>query len=91
MQNRKIPLRQCVACRELRDKRELLRVVKNSEGRIFLDLTSKAAGRGAYVCDDPECIKKLRKARLLNRVFSCAVDDGVYAAVEEQYFGKEQS
>lgn len=79
----------CIACRELKDKRELLRVVKNSDGEIFIDLTSKAQGRGAYICDKSECIAKLRKQRLLNKVFSCAVDDGVYARIEEEYFGSK--
>lgn len=91
MPDKKIPLRQCIACRELKEKRSMLRVVKNSEGKIFLDFSFKAAGRGAYVCDNPECIKKLKKGRLLNRVFSCAVDDEIYAAVEEEYFGKNQN
>ena len=91
MSTKKIPLRQCIACRELKEKSQMLRVVKNSEGKIFLDFTFKAAGRGAYICDNPECIKKLKKARLLNKVFSCAVDEGIYAAVEEEYFVKRQS
>lgn len=88
---KKIPLRMCIACRELKEKRDMLRVVKNSEGKIFLDFSSKASGRGAYICDNPECIKKLRKQRILNKVFSCAVDDGIYSAIEEEYFGKKQS
>lgn len=88
---RKIPLRQCIACRQLKDKREMLRVVKNQEGDIFLDLTSKASGRGAYVCDDAECIKKIKKSRLINRVFSCEVSDAVYKAIEETYFGKNEN
>lgn len=79
----------CIACRELKDKRELLRVVKNSDGEIFIDLTSKAQGRGAYICDKSECIAKLRKQRILNKVFSCAVDDEVYARIEEEYFGSK--
>lgn len=87
---KKIPLRMCVACRELKEKKSMLRVVKNSEGKIFIDFSSKAAGRGAYVCDNPDCVKKLKKQRILNKVFSCEVDDGVYAAVEEEYFGKRQ-
>ena len=91
MPNKKIPLRQCIACRELKEKKSMLRIVKNSEGNIFLDFSWKAAGRGAYICDNPDCIKKLRKGRLLNKVFSCAVDDAVYAAVEEEYFGKNQN
>ena len=81
----------CIACRELKEKRALLRIVKNSAGEIFLDFSSKAAGRGAYICDNPECIKKLKKSRLLNKVFSCAVDDSIYAAVEEEYFGKHEN
>ena len=65
----------------------MLRVVKNAEGRIFLDFSSKANGRGAYVCDNPECIAKLKKNRLLDRVFSCKVDASVYLAIEEEYLG----
>jgi hypothetical protein len=86
---KKIPLRMCIACRELKEKKAMLRIVKNSEGNIFLDFSSKAAGRGAYICDNPECIKKLRKGRLLNRVFACEVDESVYGAIEEEYFGKQ--
>lgn len=84
---KKIPLRMCIACRELKEKRDMLRVVKNGEGRIFIDFSSKAAGRGAYVCDNPECIAKLKKQRLLNKVFSCEVSGDVYTAIEEEYFG----
>lgn len=80
----------CVACRELKEKREMLRVVKNGEGKIFLDFSSKASGRGAYICDNPECIKKLKSRKLLNKVFSCAVEDEIYSAIEEEYFGKRQ-
>lgn len=88
---KKIPLRMCVACRELKEKRAMLRVVKNSEGKIFIDFSSKAAGRGAYVCDNSECIKKLSKQKILNKVFSCAVDESVYAAIEEEFFDKGQN
>ena len=91
MPNKKIPLRQCVACRELKEKRDMLRIVKNSDGKIFLDFSSKASGRGAYICDNPECVKKLKKNRILNKVFSCSVDEEIYAAVEEEYFGKKQN
>ena len=85
---KKIPLRQCIACRELKPTKEMLRIVKNKEGEIFLDFSGKAAGRGAYICDNEDCIKKLRKQRLINKVFSCEVDDKVYTAIEEEYFGK---
>jgi hypothetical protein len=88
---KKIPLRMCIACRELKEKREMLRVVKNGENKIFIDFSSKAAGRGAYICDNLECIKKLKKQRLLNKVFSTAVDESVYTSIEEEYFGSKQS
>ncbi len=86
MTTKKTPLRMCIACRQLFEKKEMLRVVK-SENKIFLDFSSKASGRGAYVCDNPDCIKKLKKQKLLNKVFSCVVDDGIYSAIEEAYFG----
>ena len=87
---KKIPLRMCVACRELKEKNQMLRVVKNADGKIFLDFSSKASGRGAYICDNPECIKNLKRKRILNKVFSCAVGDEIYSAIEEEYFGKRQ-
>lgn len=87
---KKIPLRQCIACREMKPKKEMLRIVKNQEGKIFLDFSGKAAGRGAYICNDPACVQKLRKHRLINKVFSCEVDEGVYTAIEEEYFGKRE-
>ena len=86
---KKIPLRMCIACRELKEKKAMLRIVKNQEGEIFLDFSSKASGRGAYICDNPDCIKKLKKQRLINKTFSCEVEDKVYTAIEEEYFGKK--
>ena len=90
MSEKKLPLRMCISCRELKEKRNLLRIVKNSEGKIFLDYSSKASGRGAYICDNPDCIKRLKQKRLLNKTFSCEVDDGIYSAVEEEYFGNRK-
>ncbi|MDE7380199.1 MAG: YlxR family protein [Clostridia bacterium] len=86
---KKIPLRQCIACRELKEKKVMLRVVKTAEGKVFLDFSGKASGRGAYICDNPSCITKLKKSRLLDKVFSCRIDDGIYAAIEEEYFGRK--
>ena len=60
---KKIPMRQCVGCREMRPKRELVRVVKSPEGEITLDFKGKAPGRGAYVCPNVDCLKKARKAK----------------------------
>ena len=82
---KKLPLRMCIACRQLKEKRDMLRVVKNAEGKVFIDFSFKAAGRGAYICDSEECVKKLRKYKLLNKAFSCEVEDEVYHAVEVEY------
>lgn len=83
-----VPMRMCIACREMMQKRELLRVVKSADGRIGLDFSGKAAGRGAYICNRPDCVKKLGKQKLLNKVFSADVPDEVYARIEEEFFGK---
>ena len=80
---RKIPQRQCVGCREMKDKKALLRIVKTPEGEILLDSTGKKSGRGAYVCPDPECLKKARKTKRLARVLECEIPEAVYAEMEE--------
>ena len=81
---RKIPQRQCVGCREMKDKKALLRIVKTPEGEILLDSTGKKSGRGAYVCPDPECLKKERKSRALELAFDTAIPAEVYDALEGQ-------
>ena len=87
---KRIPLRMCIACREMKPKQEMTRVVKNADGEIFADPTGKAAGRGAYICKSAECAKKLKKNRLLNRAFGTAISDEVYQAVEEALVGKQE-
>ena len=84
---KKVPMRTCIACKANKPKKELLRVVKFGED-ISLDLTGKANGRGAYVCGDIECIKKLRKTKALNRAFQMEVGEDVYQKIEEQFLGK---
>ncbi|MBE6990477.1 MAG: YlxR family protein [Ruminococcaceae bacterium] len=81
---KKIPQRQCVGCRTMRDKRELLRVVRTPEGEIMLDATGKKSGRGAYVCPDPTCLQKARKSRALSRALETEIPDEVYAALSAQ-------
>ena len=81
---RKIPQRQCVGCRTMKDKKELLRVVRTPEGEIVLDGSGKKSGRGAYVCPQAECLKKARKSRALERAFELAIPDPVYDALEAQ-------
>lgn len=86
---KKIPLRTCIACREEKPKRDMLRVVKNADGEIRLDFSGKLPGRGAYLCNNEACVKKLRKYRLLHKNFSCDVPEEVYARIEEEFLGKE--
>ena len=70
---KKIPMRQCLGCREMKPKKELIRAVRSAEGQISLDFKGKASGRGAYVCPNKECLKKAIKSRAFERAFSCAI------------------
>ena len=81
---KKIPLRQCVGCREMKPKRELIRVVKSPEGEVSLDFKGKKPGRGAYLCPDPACLARARKSKALERAFSAPLPEEVYQALEEQ-------
>ena len=87
MQVKKIPMRMCIACKTMLPKKEMLRIVKNKEGEIVLDRTGKVSGRGAYICGNPECLKKLVKNKLLNRVFETEIPSEVYVKIEEEFFG----
>lgn len=80
---KKIPLRQCVGCREMKPKPQLIRLVKPSQGPIALDLSGKDPGRGAYLCLQESCLKRARKSRALERAFSAAITPEVYASLEE--------
>ena len=80
---KKIPMRQCVGCRQMKPKRELRRVVKSPEGKISLDLTGKQSGRGAYVCRDPGCLKKAIKTKALGRALDAAVPDEIYTLLSD--------
>ena len=75
---KKIPMRMCLGCGEHKPKRELMRIVKNKEGEISIDLTGQATGRGAYVCVSIDCLEKCKKGRKLNRAFSCEIPDEIY-------------
>ena len=81
---RKIPMRMCVGCREMKPKQSLLRVVKPQEGDAHIDRTGKAPGRGAYVCDNIECLKKAEKIRALDRALDTKIEEGVFCALEKQ-------
>lgn len=81
---KKIPIRQCLGCREHKQKNELIRVVRSPEGEISLDFRGKEPGRGAYLCPTPECLARARKSRAIERALSAPVSEEVYAALEEQ-------
>lgn len=92
---KKIPLRKCTGCTEMKPKRELIRVVKSPEtkdadgnvlsgGEISLDLTGKKPGRGAYVCKNTQCFEKARKARRFERSLSCKIPDEVYEQMKTE-------
>ncbi len=78
IKEKKIPMRQCVGCREMKTKSELVRVVKPKEGEISLDFVGKLPGRGAYVCKSAVCLERAKKSRALERAFSCSVSSEVY-------------
>ncbi len=90
MSTKKIPMRMCTACREMKPKRELVRVVKTPEGEIKLDLTGKLNGRGAYLCKSVECLKKAEKSGALQRAFSNSVSKEIYESLERQFLDNEK-
>ena len=83
MQKKKLPMRMCTGCGEMKPKKELIRVVHSAEGEISLDKTGKKSGRGAYICNNPECLKKARKAKRFEKAFGCAIPDTIYIQLEE--------
>ncbi len=84
MVQKKIPMRQCLGCRETLPKREMIRVVRSPEGELSLDFKGKAPGRGAYLCGKAECLKKARKSRAIGRALGVEVPEEVYEALERQ-------
>ncbi|MCH5192456.1 MAG: YlxR family protein [Oscillospiraceae bacterium] len=83
-QAKKIPMRMCLGCGEMKPKKELIRAVRSPEGEISIDLTGKKNGRGAYICRSAECFRKARKARRLEKSFSCKISDEVYDNMEKE-------
>lgn len=81
---KKIPMRQCMGCRERKPKKELVRVVRSPEGTVSVDLRGKAPGRGAYVCPNPECLKKAVRSRALERNLEVEIPEAVLRRLEEE-------
>ena len=86
---RKIPQRQCLGCREMKNKKDLIRVVRSPEGEISLDFKGKKPGRGAYVCHDIACLQRARKTRALERAFETAIPPEVYDSMEAELRGAD--
>ena len=84
MKQKKIPMRMCIGCREMKEKWQLLRIVRSPEGEISLDPTGKKAGRGAYVCRSRECLMKAIKQHQIEKTFECKVSDEVHSALQEE-------
>lgn len=83
-----IPNRTCIGCNEIKPKKELIRIVKNKEGNIFVDKTGKANGRGAYLCDNIECLEKAIKTKRLERTFETTIDSKIYEDLRGEMLGK---
>lgn len=83
--SKKISLRQCTGCGEMKSKKEMMRVLKTPEGPIVLDVTGKKNGRGAYLCKSTECLKKARKSKGLERSFKMSIPDEVYEDLEKEF------
>lgn len=95
MRQKKIPMRKCTGCNEMKEKKQLVRVVKApdikdengqilQQGEISVDMTGKKPGRGAYVCNDPKCLNAARKARRFEKAFSCKIPDEIFERLEQQ-------
>lgn len=91
MKQKKTPLRKCVGCQEMKDKREMIRIVLNKDGEIRLDFTGKAHGRGAYLCRQRDCFEKAAKSKSLNRAFKKEIPEKVYQELEEAFREEKKS
>lgn len=90
MGTKKVPMRMCTGCREMKPKKELIRVVKTAEDGIKLDLTGKLNGRGAYICKNKECLAKAQKSNALSRAFETNVKGEVYIQLEKELLNEQE-
>lgn len=87
---KKVPLRMCIACKESKPKKDLIRIVKNEE-TFLIDKTGKLNGRGSYICNNEECINILLKRKILNKVFKINISQDIYDKLKEQFFENRQN
>ena len=83
-----MPERTCIGCNQIKLKKELIRIVKNKEGQIFVDKTGKSNGRGAYICNNIECLEKAIKAKKLERTFKTPIDNSIYEGLRGEMLEK---
>ena len=89
MQKKKIPMRMCVGCGEMKPKMELIRIVKTPENEIMVDLKGKANGRGAYICKNSECLLKAVKAKRLERTFETVISEEIYNTLKKDLIDEQ--
>lgn len=89
MKKKKIPLRKCIVCNERKEKKNLIRIVKNKENEFFIDINGKANGRGAYLCNSKDCIEKVFKTKILNKAFKTNITDEIYNSLKEELYKNE--
>ena len=85
MKTKKTPERQCISCRNMFPKNDLIRVVKQTDGTYLIDESNKSNGRGAYICKNEECIKKCIKSKLLNKSFKSNINQNIYESLENKF------
>jgi len=90
MKQKKTPLRMCLGCKEMKPKKELIRVVRNNEGEINIDLVGKKPGRGAYICRNTDCLEKAIKAKRLEKAFETIIDVEIYNNLKNQLEGNDE-
>lgn len=83
--SKKIPLRQCIGCGEMKNKKEMMRVIRTAQGDVSLDVTGKKNGRGAYLCFSRECLQKAIKSRGLERSFKMSMDPSIYECLQKEF------
>lgn len=89
MKQKKVPVRMCVACRQGKPKKELIRIVRNKEGGVGVDLTGKAQGRGAYLCPSVDCLEKAVKSRALQRALECELTEEMASEIKRVILRRE--
>ncbi len=87
MKQKKLPMRMCLGCQEMKPKRELVRIVKNKENEISIDRVGKKPGRGAYICNSMECFEKAKKGKKFERAFEAPINEEIYIELRQQLEG----